>query len=146
MARGTALITGASSGIGAALAELCAADGFNVILAARNRPELENRARELADRHGVEARAIESDLAQPDAAEALFAAAGPVDILINNAGFGTRGAYAETDWNIEARMIQVNAVALAQLTKLYLPGMLQRRSGRILQVASTAAFVPGPFM
>jgi hypothetical protein len=146
MARGTALVTGASSGIGAALARLCAADGYDLVLAARKLPELESLAGELANAHGVKARAIASDLSNPAAPQALFDAAGPVDILINNAGFGGRGAYAQTDWAMEARMIQVNLVALAHLTKLYLPGMLARRSGRILQVASTAAFVPGPFM
>ena len=146
MARGTALVTGASSGIGAALARLCAADGYDLILAARNLSELETLARELAQDHGTNARAIASDLSDPAAPEVLFQAAGPVDILINNAGFGGRGAYAQTDWTVESRMIQVNLVALAHLTKLYLPGMLARRSGRILQVASTAAFVPGPFM
>ncbi len=146
MARGVALITGASSGIGAALAELCAADGYEVILAARNLPELEARARDLTARHRVAARALQADLSQPDAAPTLFDAAGPVDVLINNAGFGLRGAYAETDWTAEARMVQVNVIALAHLTKLYLPVMLQRGSGRILNVASTAAFVSGPFM
>jgi short-subunit dehydrogenase len=70
----------------------------------------------------------------------------PVDILINNAGIGVRGAYAETDWAKEANLLQVNLVALAHLTKLFLPEMVRRRSGRILNVASTAAFVPGPFM
>src|SRR5215469_5545433 len=108
MARGVALITGASGGIGAALAELCAADGYEVILAARNLAELEARAQELTARHGATARAIESDLSEPNAAEKLFEAAGPVDILINNAGFGGRGPFAETEWDTEARMIQVN--------------------------------------
>ena len=146
MARGAALITGASSGIGAALARECAAGGFDVILAARTLAPLESLGRELTAAHGVQSRPIVCDLSLPGAAEALFAAAGPIDILINNAGFGTRGAYAQTDWDIEAQMIQVNVIALARLTKLYLPGMLARRSGRILQVGSTAGLVPGPFM
>jgi uncharacterized protein len=146
VAKGTALITGASSGIGAELAKLCAAGGYDVVLVARQRAALEQLALTLASAHGIIARALVADLAEPDAARTVFESAGSVDILINNAGFGLRGAYSETDWEPEARMIQVNMVALAQLTKLYLPGMIARRSGRILNVASTAAFVPGPFM
>jgi short-subunit dehydrogenase len=146
MAKGTALITGASSGIGAELAKLCAAGGYDVVLVARQRAALEDLAFQLSQTHGVAARALIADLGIPDAARTVFESAGPVDILINNAGFGLRGAYAETDWESEARLMQVNMTALAQLTKLYLPGMIARRSGRILNVASTAAFVPGPFM
>jgi len=146
MGKGTALITGASSGIGAELAKLCAADGYDVVLVARQRAALEDLAFSLSQAHGVAARAVIVDLAVPDSARVVFDSAGAVDILINNAGFGLRGAYAGTDWEAEARMIQVNITALAHLTKLYLPGMIARRSGRILNVASTAAFVPGPFM
>jgi short-subunit dehydrogenase len=146
MGKGTALITGASSGIGAELAKLCAGDGYDVILVARQRAALEDLAFSLSQAHGIAARAVIADLADPAAARAVFDSAGAVDLLINNAGFGLRGAYAETDWEAEARMIQVNVTALAHLTKLYLPGMIARRSGRILNVASTAAFVPGPFM
>src|SRR5580693_8617096 len=146
MGKGTALITGASSGIGAELARLCAADGYDVILLARQRAALEDLALTLSQAHGIAARALVADLAEPGAARTVYESAGAVDILINNAGFGLRGAYAETDWDAEARMIQVNVVALAHLTKLYLPGMIARRAGRILNVASTAAFVPGPMM
>jgi short-subunit dehydrogenase len=146
VAKGTALITGASSGIGAELAKLCAADGYDVVLVARQRAALEDLAFTLSQTHGIAARALIADLADPAAARAVFDSAGAVDVLINNAGFGLRGAYAETDWDAEARMIQVNVTALAHLTKLYLPGMIARRRGRIMNVASTAAFVPGPFM
>jgi hypothetical protein len=146
VAKGTALITGASSGIGAELARLCAAGGYDVVLVARQQAALDKLASALSREHGVSARALVADLAEPAAARAVFASAGAVDILINNAGFGLRGAYSETDWEAEARMIRVNVTALAHLTKLYLPGMIARRSGRILNVASTAAFVPGPFM
>ena len=146
MARATALITGASGGIGLELARLCAAAGNDVILVARRRSELEDLAGSLTRQHGIEARALAVDLADPGAPQAIFDASGAVDILINNAGFGLSGAFAESDWNTEARMIQVNITALAHLTKLYLPGMIARRRGRILNVASTAAFVPGPFM
>jgi short-subunit dehydrogenase len=146
VAKGTALITGASSGIGAELAKLCAAGGYDVVLVARQRAALEDLAFTLSQAHGIAARALIADLADPAAVRTIFDSVGAVDILINNAGFGLRGLYAETDWEAEARMIQVNITALAHLTKLYLPGMIARRSGRILNVASTAAFVPGPFM
>jgi short-subunit dehydrogenase len=148
MAKGTALITGASSGIGAELARLLAAGGYDLVLVARNRAELEALGAELSRTHGIAARAVAADLSDSAAADAIFDATRGVtiEILINNAGFGLRGAYAETDWNAEARMMQVNMTAPAHLTKLYLPGMLERRSGRILNVVSTAAFVPGPFM
>src|ERR1051326_1900058 len=148
MAKGTALITGASSGIGLELAKLCAADGYAVSLVARNSASLEDLARRLASEHGVPARVIVADLADPAAPSAIFAQTrgDPIEILINNAGFGLCGAFVETDWSTEARMIQVNVTALAHLTKLFLPEMQRRGSGRILNVASTAAFVPRPFM
>jgi uncharacterized protein len=146
--RPTALITGASSGIGAELAKLCAAEGHNLVLVARRAAPMEALAGSLARDHAVEARVLAADLADPTAREAIRDQLGqaPIDILINNAGFGLQGPYAETDWTEEARMIEVNVTALAHLTKLFLPAMLARRSGRILNVASTAAFVPGPFM
>jgi uncharacterized protein len=146
VARATALITGASGGIGLELAKLCAAAGNDVVLVARRKSELEDLAASLTREHGIAARVIVADLADPAAPQAIFDAIGAVDILINNAGFGLLGAFAETDWSTEARMIQVNITALTHLTKLYLPGMITRRRGRILNVASTAAFVPGPRM
>jgi uncharacterized protein len=148
MALGTALITGASSGIGAELAELCAAAGYDLVLVARTAPSLAKLADRLVAAHRIAANSIIADLADTAAPEQILAQLRGVtpDILINNAGFGLRGAYAETDWAVESRMIQVNIAALAHLTKLFLPAMLRRRSGRILNVASTAAFVPGPFM
>lgn len=148
MSRGAALITGASAGLGAELANLCAAGGYDVVLVARGAARLAELADSLARTYGVAARPVAADLADPAAPAEIFAQVGgaPLDILINNAGFGVRGAYAETDWGTEARLLQVNVVALAHLTKLFLPGMLRRRAGRILNVASTAAYVPGPFM
>jgi len=144
MAAGAALITGASSGIGRELAQLCAAAGLPVVLVARNEAAL----RDLAGQLGPRSRVLAADLSDPAAPAALFdqLRETPVEILINNAGFGVRGPFSETDWAEESRLFQVNVVALAHLTKLFLPLMLQRRSGRILNVASTAAFVPGPFM
>lgn len=148
MAKGAALITGASSGIGAALANLCAGADYDVALVARSADKLQAMGAELARAHGVKARALAADLADPGAPRAIFDAleGRAPDILINNAGFGVRGAFAETDWDAEARLLQVNVTAMAHLMKLFLPGMLRRGSGRILNVASTAAFVPGPFM
>jgi hypothetical protein len=144
MASGAALITGASSGIGTELAKLCAGAGFDVVVVGRNQAALE----ELARLWGARARVLAADLADPGAANQIFdqLRSTSVEILINNAGLGVRGPFAETDWTREAELIQVNVTALAHLSKLFLPGMLHRRSGRILNVASTAAFVPGPYM
>ena len=148
MPQSFALITGASSGIGLELAKLCAAGGHSLILVARSTGRLEALAANLEKSHGVEAKALPADLADPAAPDSVFerARAETIDILINNAGFGVRGPFAETDWSVEQRLLQVNITALARLTKLFLPQMLGRRSGRILNVASTAAFVPGPLM
>ena len=144
MAAGAALITGASSGIGTELAKLCARSGFDMVLVGRNRAALEELARPWSAR----ARVLAADLADPAAPNSIFdqLRSTSVEILINNAGFGLRGAFAETDWAQEAELIQVNVTALAHLTKLFLPAMLRRGSGRILNIASTAAFVPGPYM
>jgi short-subunit dehydrogenase len=148
MARGTALVTGASTGLGAEFAKLCAAGGYHVVLVARSAARLSELAAELAKTYGIAARPLPADLSDPAAPTEIFAKLNgtPVDILINNAGFGIRGPYAESDWKHDADLIQVNMVALAHLTRLVLPEMIQRRSGRILNIASTAAFVPGPFM
>jgi short-subunit dehydrogenase len=146
----TALITGASGGIGEELARLLAAARIDVVLVARSAGKLSALAGELARAYGVRAEAVAADLAQPSAADDIareLAARGlAIDILINNAGFGTYGPFAGTPAAEEARMIQVNIAALTMLTKVLLPPMLQRRRGRIMNVASTAAFQPGPLM
>src|SRR5437764_7004485 len=143
----TALITGASSGIGLDLARLFAKDGCDVVLVARSEGKLRELAAELERGGGVTAHVIALDLARPDAAEALVQRLpADVDILVNNAGFGVAGPFVETDLAKELEMIQVNIVALTQLTKLLLPKMVARRRGRVLNVASTAAFQPGPLM
>jgi len=143
-----ALITGASSGIGAELARLCAADGYGLILIARRTDRLEQLAAELATRHGIATRTIAEDLADPGAPQRIYeqTRGETVQILINNAGFGLRGRYDQTDWEAESRLIQVNITALADLTKRYIRDMAARGTGRILNVGSTAAFVPGPLM
>jgi short-subunit dehydrogenase len=145
----TALITGASSGIGRDLARLFAQDHHDVVLVARSREALEEVAEECRNR-GAQARVLVKDLADPAAPRqiylALAAQALHVDFLVNNAGFGTHGLFAESDLNREVQLVQVNIVALISLTRLFLPGMRQRRSGRIMNVASMAAYVAGPYM
>ena len=142
----TALITGASSGIGLDLAHLFAADGHDVVLVARSENKLRELAKELEAKHGIQATVIVADLAKPDAPQQIFVVAPAVDILVNNAGYGTSGPFAETDLRAELDMIQVNIAALTHLTKLFLRSMLERKHGRILNVASTASFQPGPLM
>ena len=143
-----ALITGASSGIGAELARLCALDGYGLILVARRADRLTQLAGTLAADYGVTVRTLACDLADPATPAAIHeqTRSETVEILINNAGFGLRGRYDQTDWEAESRLIQVNITALAHLTKLFSRDMVRRGSGRILNVGSTAAFVPGPLM
>ncbi|HVE72001.1 MAG TPA: SDR family oxidoreductase [Thermoanaerobaculia bacterium] len=142
----TALITGPSSGIGLDLAHVFAEDGHDVVLVARSEGKLRALAAELSAKHGINATVIVADLSRPDAPREVFAAAPPVDVLVNNAGFGLSGMFTETPMRTELDMIQVNVAALTHLTKLFLPQMLERKRGRILNVASTAAFQPGPLM
>jgi uncharacterized protein len=149
-ARGTALVTGASSGIGREIAKLLATDHYDLILVARGAKRLEELGSELAGSFGVQARVVPRDLAQPAGARELLAeidrSGTSIDILVNNAGLGVAGPFAQTDGKRELEIIQVNVTAVTELTKGVLPGMIRRRSGRILNVASTAAFQPGPLM
>jgi short-subunit dehydrogenase len=146
----TALITGASSGIGLELARIFASEGVDVILSARSEDKLQALSKELADEHPINARVMVGDLSVQGAAQTLYdavrAADCTVDYLVNNAGFGVYGAFADTAWEAEAAMLNVNIVALTHLTKLFIPLFVERGSGRILNVASTAAFQPGPLM
>jgi short-subunit dehydrogenase len=146
----TALITGASGGIGLELARLFAAGGYDLVLVARSGARLEEIAAELSGRHGIAARALPCDLAAREAPEELcrqLAVAGlAVDVLVNNAGFATFGAFVEIDLARELEELQLNIVTLTHLTKKLLPAMLARRRGGVLNVASTAAFQPGPMM
>jgi short-subunit dehydrogenase len=146
----TALVTGASGGIGEELARLFAADGHNLVLVARSRDKLARLAEELQGKHGIAARVLAADLARAASSQEIFdelqRAGITVDALVNNAGFGSYGLFAETDLKSELDMLQVNVVALTHLSKLFLPGMLARRRGYVMNVASTAAFQPGPLM
>jgi short-subunit dehydrogenase len=146
----TALITGASAGLGLELAQLFAADGHDVVLVARRRPELEALAARLTAEHGIKAHALPDDLGDPAAPERIVAELGrrqlAIAFLVNNAGFGTHGAFAERDLRRELEMLQVNIAALVHLTGLLLPAMIAARHGRILNLGSTAGFQPGPFM
>ncbi|CAN5494856.1 SDR family oxidoreductase [soil metagenome] len=146
----TALITGASAGLGEGFARALAAQGNDLILTARRGDRLEALASELKPKHGVSVHVFAADLAQGGAATALVAGIGAaglrVDTLINNAGFGARGDFAGMDGPMQARMIDLNCRALVELSHAVLPGMIARKSGGILNVASTAAFQPGPWM
>jgi short-subunit dehydrogenase len=150
MSTETALITGASSGIGCELAKLFAADKSNVVLVARRQEKLDQLATELRREYGVQVRVLARDLADPDSPPAIFdalAAAGvTVDVVVNNAGFGAAGSVAELPLEKQRDMVEVNVAALTQLTRLFLPGMMERRSGGIFNVGSTAGFQPGPYM
>jgi len=147
---GFALVTGASSGIGLELSRLLASGGHNLILVARNEVTLRRLARELESAYGKMVHIVAKDLADPASPAAIHAFCMgrglPVDILVNNAGFATNGPFAATDLPTELAQMQVNVVALTHLSKLFLPEMLALRRGRILNVASTAGFQPGPYM
>ena len=142
----TALVTGATAGIGYELAKLFAKDGFELALVARDTARLEGVAKEMGAISGCAARAIAADLSQPEAPQSIFDQVQSVDCLVNNAGFGLCAPFSQSDLETELAMIQVNITALVDLSKLFLHGMVERGSGRILNVASTAAFQPGPLM
>jgi short-subunit dehydrogenase len=145
----TALVTGASSGIGAALAALMAADGVNLVITARHGPEMEAMAADWRQRHGVAVSVIPLDLARPGAARELVIEIDQrgleIDYLVNNAGFGTYGHFAATSVTETEELLRLNVEALTTLTRLLLPGIIARR-GKIMNVSSTAAFQPGPHM
>lgn len=147
---GTALITGASAGIGRALAEEFAANGHDLVLVARREERLEAIAEALSDDHWIEAHVIARDLATREGPDELYAETTDrgiqVDILVNNVGIGTQGAFVENDYERELDQLQLNVVTPTQLTHRYGGDMADRGSGGILNVASTAAWFPGPFM
>ncbi|MFL5360731.1 MAG: SDR family NAD(P)-dependent oxidoreductase [Myxococcales bacterium] len=147
---GTALITGASSGLGAEYAKLFAADKHDLLLVARRRDRLEALASELRGAHSVRVLVAAADLASADGPRRVIEEASraglQIDFLVNNAGSGASGAFAELDAARELEMIQLNITSLVTLTRALLPPMIERRSGRILNIGSTAGFPPGPFM
>jgi len=146
----TVLITGASAGIGKELARCFARDGYRIVMAARDPEKLRAAAAEIAADHGVQTIPIDIDLAVPDAARTLHDRIEQqgitIDVLVNNAGFANFGKFVNVDLERETRLIHLNIVAVAQLTWLYARKFVERDEGRILNVASTAAFVSGPWM
>jgi short-subunit dehydrogenase len=146
----TALITGASSGIGLELARQCAQNKINLVLVARSASKLEQVATELQTEHKIQVRTIIKDLSKPTAPQEIFDEIQTeninINILINNAGFSNYGQFGFTDIQKEAELLQVNIVALTTLTKLFLPYMIKEKSGKILNLGSIASFFPGPLM
>jgi short-subunit dehydrogenase len=150
MEKRTALITGASQGIGLEFARICAREGYDLVLVARDKTRLKEIAQELARKEHVEVKVIGLDLSKNDSVERLAKEFAKntieIDLLINNAGFGNLGEFTSTDLEKEHRMIQLNIVALTDLTKFFAKEMVKRKSGTILNVSSVAAFLPGPYM
>ena len=148
--RQTALVTGGSGGIGLEIAKVLARNGFDLVLVARKRDTLEAAASQIEGKFDVRVQVFAADLRRPDAPQEIFEFLHneniPVEVLVNNAGFGASGEFAEIKVQRELEMIQVNIAALTHLTKLFLPAMIKRKSGRVLNLASTAAFQPGPGM
>lgn len=148
--KNTALITGASNGIGLELAKIHASKGGDLVLVARNKLKLDKLKTELEKQFKVSVLTISKDLSLPNAAKEVYDETNKqniqVDYLINNAGFGDFGMFAETDWNKELQMINLNITTLTLFIKLYLQDMVKRKSGKIMNVASNAAFQSGPTM
>lgn len=146
----TALITGGNSGIGYELAKLFAEDGYRLILVARDKAKLQNAAKELNKNYSATVDYIVLDLADPASTDKLFKKTEEMGLkvtaLVNNAGFGDYSELVKADWNKLRDMIQVNVMCLTHLSKLYSPSMVEQRSGYVLNIASTAAFFPGPLM
>jgi short-subunit dehydrogenase len=145
-----ALITGASSGLGAEFARLFAADGHDLAVVARRRDRLEALAAELSSKYGVTTHVIVADLADPHGVAQTVGEAERLGLvityLVNNAGFGSKGAFVDLEPARELAMVSLNAAAPLALTRAFLPAMVGRRSGRILMVSSAAGFQPGPYM
>lgn len=145
-----ALITGASGGLGAEFAKLFAADGHDLVLVARRRERLAALAADLGARHGVSAHVVVADLADPEGVAQVISEVDRLGLaityLVNNAGFGSNGPFADADQAREVAMVQVNDAAPLALTRALLPAMVHRRRGRILNIGSTAGFQPGPYM
>ncbi len=145
-----ALVTGASSGLGAEFARQLAAMNYDLVLVARSTDALQALADELQQKHGAQSIVLACDLSQPHAAQSLYNELQKrrvsLSLLVNNAGFGALGPCTDLSLEDQRQMIQVNVTTLTELTRLVLPSMLRAKNGRILNVASTAAFQPGPLM
>jgi short-subunit dehydrogenase len=147
----TVLVTGASSGIGLELAKCFAGDKSRLVLVARNTEALEVLAAELRRNHQIEVQVVTSDLARPESPQRIFdelqgRGTPPVDVLVNNAGFGLHGRFEELPTVRQLEIVQVNIAALVALTRLFLPGMVQRQRGGVLNLGSVAGYLPGPYM
>lgn len=146
----TALITGASAGLGIEFARNFAKDGHNLVLVARRAEKMEALAEELKDEHGVEIKVMCKDLSKMDEVQSIFETLQKenihIDFLVNNAGFGDWGNFHESDWEKIEGMLDVNIKALTKLTYLFIKPMIQKGEGKIMNVASMAAFQPGPLM
>ena len=145
-----AVVTGASAGIGEAIAVELAEAGVNLVLTARRRERLDLLAERLRTQHGIQAQVIVADLALPQAPQQIFDAtegAGlQVDVLVNNAGFGEYGEFLRSNLEMQVSMVQVNCTAVVHLTRLFLPAMVERRRGWVMIVASTASYQPVPYL
>ncbi len=148
--KGFTLVTGASSGIGRELALIAASKGCPVVLVARSEGKLNDLARSIHEAHGVRAEAVALDLSDPEAPAALFRELKrrdvEIEVLVNNAGFGSLGPFHETSPSRQLEVLRLNVAALTHLTLLFLPPMVEKRRGRLLNVASTAGLQPGPWM
>jgi hypothetical protein len=141
-----ALVTGASTGMGYEYAKLFAKDGKNVVVVARSGDKLEGLKKDLERAHGTKVKVLVKDLSDPKSPLEIFSELGResvnVDVLVNNAGFAVGGKFSDSDWQKETEMLQVNIISLTQLTKLFLKGMLDKKSGKILNISSLAGFTP----
>ena len=144
----TALVTGAASGIGYELAQLLAKDAYQLILVDKDAEKLSEVKSEINHKFKVDVKILVKDLSRPNIAQEIISDIDnkPIDVLINNAGFGLFGSFSETKWERESEMLQVHIITTTHLTKLVLKGMVERGSGRILNVSSLAGFIPGPLM
>ncbi|MGZ3273600.1 MAG: SDR family NAD(P)-dependent oxidoreductase [Caulobacteraceae bacterium] len=147
MGRRLCLVTGASAGIGEAFARLYARNGHDLVLTARRTSRLERLAEELRELHDIDVQIVPVDLAEPGAVDRILAAiearGHEVDVLVNNAGYGLPGSYADTTWSDQQAFLQVLLIAVCEMTHKLLPGMLSRGYGRILNIASVAGLIPG---
>jgi uncharacterized protein len=145
-----AVVTGASAGIGVEIAKQLAADGANQVLTARRVDRLADLAQELIKRHGIKVEVFPADLTQPQAPDDIFRFTRdrhlPIEVLINNAGFGAAGEFPKIDLQRQMEMIQVNVAAVVHLTRLFVPAMIERHSGYVMIVSSTAAFQAVPYL